>query len=273
MKPQEEIDRENAKFWEELCGTLLAKRLGITDHTEESLQRFDEAYFRLYPYLATYMARVDVQDKKVLEIGLGFGSLGQRLAENASEYVGVDISMDPVEMMNHRIGMHGLRGFALKASAHLLPFEDESFDAVVSIGVFHHTGNIEKCVDESLRVLKPGGRLLAMVYNQFSYRQWLRWPLKTASAFFGGESNAVEYEQRRVYDSRLDGSAAPQTVFTSTHRLKEIFSAFSSFAISKENCDEISIAGFNIIPRITLLTILGRSAGLDLYVLATKGLR
>ncbi len=269
MKSQTEIDRENTKFWEELCGTLLAQRLGITDYTEQSLRRFDEAYFRLYPYLASYVARADVKGKRILEIGLGYGTLGQKLAESAAEYVGVDISMGPVEMMNHRIGMHGLRGSATKASAHQLPFEDESFDAVVSIGVFHHTGNVEKCVGESRRVLKPGGRLLAMVYNQFSYRQWLRWPLKTASAFFG-EGNAVEFKQRRVYDSRLDGTPAPQTVFTSTRHLRKMFSGFSSFAISKENCDEISVSGFPIIPRSVLLTILGRSAGLDLYIVGTK---
>ncbi len=44
------IDKANAEFWNELCGTTMARSLGITDHSLESLKRFDEAYLAFYPY-------------------------------------------------------------------------------------------------------------------------------------------------------------------------------------------------------------------------------
>ena len=45
------LDDRNAAFWDELCGTNLARTLGISDASPESLARFDEAYHALYPYL------------------------------------------------------------------------------------------------------------------------------------------------------------------------------------------------------------------------------
>ena len=48
---QSTVDAANADFWNELCGTHLAKFLGIRDGTPASLRRFDDAYLCMYPYL------------------------------------------------------------------------------------------------------------------------------------------------------------------------------------------------------------------------------
>ena len=37
----------NKEFWNELCGTGLAKSLGIEDHSLSSIERFDNAYLDL----------------------------------------------------------------------------------------------------------------------------------------------------------------------------------------------------------------------------------
>jgi hypothetical protein len=49
------IDAGNAQFWDELCGSALARQLGIDDASQESLSRFDAAYLALYPYLPGYL--------------------------------------------------------------------------------------------------------------------------------------------------------------------------------------------------------------------------
>ena len=49
------IDAGNARFWDELCGSALARSLGIEDASAESLRRFDDAYLALYPYLDAYL--------------------------------------------------------------------------------------------------------------------------------------------------------------------------------------------------------------------------
>src|SRR5262249_1904877 len=78
--------------------------------------------------------------------------------------------------------MCGRPGQAVQGSALDMPFPDGSFDLVVSIGCFHHTGNLQRSLDETFRVLAPGGSAFVMVYNKFSIRQWLQWPGETLLA-------------------------------------------------------------------------------------------
>ena len=48
---QTATDARNAAFWDELCGSALARQVGIEDASAESLERFDAAYMASYPYL------------------------------------------------------------------------------------------------------------------------------------------------------------------------------------------------------------------------------
>ena len=111
----ENIDRANAAFWDELCGSWLAVSLGIKEMTPDNLRRFDDAYFSLYPYLSEYFLRESLQGKKVLEIGLGYGTLGQALAEEECDYHGLDIASGPVAMMRFRswVDLSGREKFRL----------------------------------------------------------------------------------------------------------------------------------------------------------------
>jgi SAM-dependent methyltransferase len=180
---EEPIDEANARFWNEMCGTGLANLLGLPDQSRESLRRFDQAFFELYPYLLPMLRPERLAGRRVLEVGLGYGSLGQKLAEAAGHYTGLDIAAKPVEMMNARLRWCGRPGRAVQGSAYNMPFADGSFDFVVSIGCFHHTGNLQGCLDETYRVLAPGGSAFIMVYNKFGLRQWLRWPKETIWSF------------------------------------------------------------------------------------------
>jgi ubiquinone/menaquinone biosynthesis C-methylase UbiE len=261
---QSDINKANAEFWNELCGTTFAQRLGIVDHSRASLRKFDAAYLDFYPYLLPYVRPDLYRGKRVLEIGLGFGTVGQCLAEAGAHYNGMDISPGPVRMMRHRLAMQQLPGTAVRGSALAMPFGDESFDGLVSIGCFHHTGSVERAIAETWRVLKPGGRAMLMVYNQFSYRQWMRWPRETYQAL-RGSSDAALNAQRAAYDVNQSGTAAPETAFLSTQQLKSMMSKFSIVNIHKENADSL----FRI-PRPLLLRNIGKWLGLDLYIEAIK---
>jgi SAM-dependent methyltransferase len=48
----------------------------------------------------------------------------------------------------------------LQGDAHAIPCEGNSFDVVVCRQAAHHFPNVRQCVDEWVRVLKPGGKLL-----------------------------------------------------------------------------------------------------------------
>ena len=268
-------NRVNKEFWDELCGSTMARALGITGQTEESLKRFDQAYLDFYPYLLPHVRPDLTAGQTVLEIGLGYGTLGQILAENAVWYQGLDVAYGPVKMMNHRLLMHGLTGRAVQGSALEMPFSNESFDHVVSIGCFHHTGDAPRCVHETYRLLKPGGRAVIMLYNQFSYRLWLQWPGRTFVTLLRdwgilGGQDSTSYEQRKAYDKDRTGRAAPETAFFTIRKVRNMFEKYSTVWIRKENCVTFSVRGRPIIPREKLLPLLGRSLGLDLYVVAQK---
>ena len=277
------IDRANADVWNELCGSTLARTLGIQDRSPESLRRFDEAYLGLYPYLLGYVEPDRMAGQTVLEVGLGYGTLGQRIAESGASYLGLDLAPGPVAMMNQRLGMHGLRGRAIRGSILACPVTSSSVDAVVSIGCFHHTGNVQRSIDETYRVLKPGGTATLMVYNQFSYRQWMRWPVRTLRAWLhaaAGSAPPPTERQRGAYDSDIGGRAAPETAFVSVPTLRKMLQRFSRVEINRENCADVFLGfrlrhldkeiGLVLVPRKRLLSSVGRWAGLDLYVTAWK---
>ena len=171
MTDTADIDKANEEFWNELCGSGLAQHLGIKDHGIKSLKQFDRSYLEFYPYLLKHVPVGEMAGKKVLEVGLGYGTLGQKIVDAGADYTGLDIADGPVNMMNHRLQMQGLPGRAIKGSILQSGLPAESFDYVVSIGCFHHTGNIQRCVNETWRLLKPEGTAFIMLYNQFSCRQ------------------------------------------------------------------------------------------------------
>ena len=174
MVSQTATDTANEKFWNELCGTHLANTLGITDSSPASLKKFDDWYMDFYPYLYDHIPLRDLAGKDVLEIGLGYGTVSQLLAESGAHYSGLDIAAGPVAMSNKRLQRLGCPQAATQGSILNAPFVDASFDFIVAIGCLHHTGNLQRAIDECNRLLRPGGRLIFMVYNAYSYRRFVR---------------------------------------------------------------------------------------------------
>lgn len=269
--PQQDIDARNADFWDELCGSSLARGLGITEVTPEGLERFDDAYLAMYPYLDRYLPGPARAGEPLLEIGLGFGTVGQRLAERGFHYVGVDIASGPVAMMRDRLARvdRSYANDAQVASALALPFEDGSFDHVVSIGCLHHTGDIAGAVAEVHRVLRSGGRALVMLYNSRSFRQLTR--LRPAQALRRVRGSDDGARVRAAYDTNEEGEAAPVSEFVSRSEVKRLFGRFADVTVRSENFDPISVWRFRpLLSRERLLGSAARVAGLDLYTVARR---
>jgi SAM-dependent methyltransferase len=266
IQKQEKINNQNAEFWNELCGTGLAQHLGIKDHSPESLKRFDQYYFDYYPYLLKYMRSDVIENKKVLEIGLGYGTLGQYIAHSASQYYGLDIAEGPVKMMNHRLRMLNLPEMACQGNMLECPFESGFFDTVISIGCFHHTGNLQRCFDQTYRILKPGGSAIMMVYNKYSCRQWFKnFKSTLLSSLSLNKKNCLGGADRAAYDVNQTGDAAPETILSSIKELRKMLKNFSSSNVYKENFDDS-----RYIKRKYLLNNVANILGLDIYIECIK---
>ena len=68
-----DIDAKNIAFLKELCGTGLARQLGISDQSAAGLKKIEDWNFKLLPYLFTHILFGEVARKEVLEIGLCYG--------------------------------------------------------------------------------------------------------------------------------------------------------------------------------------------------------
>jgi len=266
--PQAEIDRRNSEFWDQLCGTRLAASLGIADDSPESLAKFDAWYFRFYPYLFKHIPFADMAGKKVLEAGLGYGSVARELAAAGARYHGLDIAPGPVAMAKRRLALLGVDGDVRQGSILAPPFPPESFDWVVTIGCLHHTGDLKRAIGQVHRLLVPGGQAVLMVYSALSYRQWGRTPI---AAWRRRRADPAAYRQREsareairaAYDANLEGDAAPQTEFVTRAELEFMCRDFSRCAVTAEN-----IGGegpLRLVPRRLACALFGGALGLDLY--------
>jgi SAM-dependent methyltransferase len=265
---QTKTDEANRAFWDELCGTQLAKSLGIKDQSRESLRKYDHWYSEFYPYLDAYIPFAELKGRKVLEVGLGYGTIAQRISEQDADYIGLDIAEGPVRMAKHRFAQSGLKGEATLGSILNPPFSEESFDFIVAIGCLHHTGNLENAIRQVHRLLKDGGTAVVMIYSALSYRQWIGSPYATLKrAVFGKDLAANNYSAgvgaRKKYDANSMGKAAPETVFVTAAELASLCRDFKSCEITAQNIGGDGPLRF--IDRRLLCRWFGRSLGLDLY--------
>jgi arsenite methyltransferase len=83
---------------------------------------------------------------------------------DGAEWVGADISA-AIDVARERLGRFGGTHF-VQADVLQLPFRPESFDAIVSEGVLHHTPSTERAMKALVPLLAPGGELMFYVYRR-----------------------------------------------------------------------------------------------------------
>ena len=118
----------------------------------------------------------------VLDIGSGLG-VDSFIASAATgpkgSVTGLDISRGEVEHATTRARNRGLANVKfVNADMEKMPFEDNSFDVIVSNGAFCLAPNKETAFKEIYRVLKPGGRFsVSCTTNKVDLDTSVEWPI------------------------------------------------------------------------------------------------
>lgn len=103
--------------------------------------------------------------KSVLDVGCGPGWLTVQYARAGAKTSGIDLTKAAVDLANKHLQHYGLVADVAQGSAENIPFEDNTFDLVISSGVLHHTPDTLRSFRECFRVLKSGGVAKITLYR------------------------------------------------------------------------------------------------------------
>ncbi len=119
-----------------------------------------EIYFESYSAFENRFALEsfgDIRGKKILDLGCGNGEAAVYFAKQGAFATAVDISPACVGNALTLAQKHGVSIESGVMEAEHLRFNDGVFDHVFGLGALHHFADLDQCMKEIARVLKPGG--------------------------------------------------------------------------------------------------------------------
>src|SRR5262245_19856310 len=108
--------------------------------------------------------------ESVLDVGCGTGTLAvaaKRQVGPTGMVYGLDASLEMIARAEKKARKAGVEVVFKKAMAQSLPFPDAQFDVVLTTVMLHHLSRKarQELAVEMCRVLKPGGRVLAIDFG------------------------------------------------------------------------------------------------------------
>ena len=113
----------------------------------------------------------EVASLDVLDIGCNAGAQARFWIEKGHRYCGIDINEPLVELARQRAAEKALHAKFEVGSATELPYPDGSFDVCIMPELLEHVAAWKECLDEAVRVLRPGGSLYISTSNWLCPKQ------------------------------------------------------------------------------------------------------
>lgn len=135
-----------------------------------------------YPWIwFNSLCDLDLQDKKILDIGSGKSAMPWLFALLGAEVMMVETGRENVSLWRRIQQRHQLKIGWKIVSNEELPFADNTFDVVTSFSVIEHQPDKASAVAEAARVLKPGG-VFALSFDICQPEWGMRYPDRLGKA-------------------------------------------------------------------------------------------
>jgi demethylmenaquinone methyltransferase/2-methoxy-6-polyprenyl-1,4-benzoquinol methylase len=113
--------------------------------------------------------------ERVADLACGTGDLTWLAAAGGARVIGIDITPRMLELARAKARQSGASPSFAVADMMALPLADACIDAITTGYGLRNVPRLEVAIDEIVRVLKPGGRLLSLDFNR-PERAAVRWP-------------------------------------------------------------------------------------------------
>jgi SAM-dependent methyltransferase len=112
--------------------------------------------------------------EKLLGLGHGLGTDWVQYAQNGAAVIVCSPATPQLELVRRNFQLRRLHGKFIQAKPTVLPLEANSIDVVCISSLHHGIDEPEKVIDEVYRVLKPGGKVLAVTPAYYDVDYWVR---------------------------------------------------------------------------------------------------
>lgn len=247
------------------CGSQYVK--DADEHTVEWFVEAEAYRYDVYaPWMPETMEFAAWAGKDVLEIGGGMGTDLAQFAQHGARVTDYDLSAGHLALAKENFALRGLKGQFHHGDGEALPFPNNSFDLVYSNGVIHHTPFTQRVVNEMLRVLRPGGKAIVMVYAEPSLHYWRQ--LVANLGLYRGQ--LIDWSIGEIMSRSVEltaNDARPLVKVYTRARLRDIFAGFERITIvQRQLMREELPARLRWLP----LSLAGRLMGWNLIVKAHK---
>jgi SAM-dependent methyltransferase len=150
------------------------------DFSPEEIEKLGQDYFDLLP--------ADISNFIALDIGCGSGRWAAYLAKRLSFIEAIDPSSAVFAAKKLLLNKNYQNVRVTHASVDAIPFPDESFDLVYTLGVLHHVPDTEGAVKQCYAKVKRGGYFLLYLYYN----------LENRGLFFKGLFNLSTFVRKKV---------------------------------------------------------------------------
>ncbi|MEM1047322.1 MAG: class I SAM-dependent methyltransferase [Pseudomonadota bacterium] len=148
------------------------ERLGVADAYQTLLRKL----------IAGDHPATGARTMRVLDAGIGTGALSLALGEvmpRPMRVAGIDLSDRMLDRTGRHLSRAGIDHVLQRANITELPFEDGVFDIAMTAHVLEHLPDPRAALREMVRVLKPGGLLIACMTRRSSLGAYVQWKWHT----------------------------------------------------------------------------------------------